>query len=183
MVRVLKLFSMKGVTWKEFPPMIVLVLCVLWIIDWTQQYERDHRPVEEYFIVRQLQVPDHKTGDNPKIAYDREIMKPFWGDWVGEVQALSSFQAVCANAGSWHYDPGTKPPEGGFTLNWFMDKKCTLPPGSYRLQSCWRVHRDDAKPIELCKITVPFNVEEASNEGQVSREPEPRAGTRGRPGR
>jgi hypothetical protein len=154
----LKFAGMKGFTWRDLAPISVLFLVFLWVVDWTKQYQRDNAPVSEYFEVTQLAVPNHVVGQNPVIAYERFIRKEFSGDWRGEIQDLTTLEQICSNAGTWQYDHDAQMPEGGYTLDWFMDKQCHLPVGTYRLQSCWDVHRVDAKSVTFCRTTDPFTV-------------------------
>lgn len=152
------MLGMSGVTWKEVPAMILLSLCGLWALEWLRQYERDNAPVAEYFEVSQLAVPNHVVGQNPVIGYERVIPRDFHGEWRGEVQDLATGQAVCDNNGNWQYETTSIMPVGGFTLDWFMSKQCHLPVGTYRLQSCWDVHRERARMVTYCRTTDPFTV-------------------------
>lgn len=153
-----RILSLRGLTWREVPAIILLTLSALWVFQWYEQYQRDHAPIEEYFEVKQLGVPSHTVGDNPVIAYDRVIHRPFTANWIGEVQRLDDLQSACKGSGRWRYETETKMPKEGFTLDWFMDRHCNLPAGFYRLQSCWKIERDQAQTVELCRVTDPFRV-------------------------
>ncbi len=155
---IMKTFGMKGLRWQEIPLMFLFGLCSLWVWDWTAQYYRNHQPFEEYFEILQLAVPDHLLGENPVLAYERVIHKTFYGHWHAEVQTLETYQAVCVNGGDRLYDVIRKQPVGGFTLDWFMDTKCNLPAGSYRMEACWIVDRINADPITKCLVTAPFTI-------------------------
>lgn len=165
MARVLKVgikfFSFKGMSWREIPPMIVLALCALWVLEWTRQYARDNAPVEEYFDVRQIAVPGHPVGVDPSIVYDRKINKDFDAQWTVQVQDVNqNLKDICIGGKSQHYFKDKALPREGVTLTWLLQPAlpCVLTPSSYRVVVCWEIERELARNAKKCYTTQPFNV-------------------------
>lgn len=83
-----------------------------------------------------LRVSDGATGQNLPIYYEREIVRPFRGEWHVELWRINrgSFEAVCAGNGSWNYEPAT--PDPNQTLEWLMggDECAPKVPGEYRVR-------------------------------------------------
>lgn len=162
-----RLFSLRGMSWREVPPMIMLALCALWVFERTRQYERDHAPVVDYFDVRQIAVPDHPQGVDPHIVYDRKINRDFDATWIVQIQSLDqNLKDVCVGSAHQHYFKDKRLPDTGVTLAWVVGHECHLPTGSYRLVACWDIHRVRAINVETCYITQPFTVFESKEEIQ-----------------
>ena len=160
-----RLTGLSGFSWRDVPPVIILFLAMAWGYHWWEQHERNRAPVEDYFEIRQLAVPDFHIGEDPKIVYDRSIHKPFRGEWAASLEVVGTLYQSCANSATVDYSPDRKLPDGGPSLSWFMGKPCFLTAGDYRLSVCWVIEREDATPAKLCKHTEPFTVREKPNEG------------------
>jgi hypothetical protein len=160
-----KLVGLGGFTWRDVPPVVLLFFVMVWVYDWWEQRNRDQAPVEEYFEVTQLAVPDHHEGEDPRIVYDRIIRKSFRGEWVASIDTVGSSQLACSNAGIVDYAVDRQLPTGGPTLSWFMDRQCDLKPGNYRLSVCWEIQRVRASTAKVCRYTEPFSVAEKKHEG------------------
>lgn len=96
---------------------------------------RAEAPATQWFVVRQVAVTDFKTGDKivPAI-YDREIRKPFVGDWRAEVHDANTQETVCDGGGTRYYAPSDVLPVAGVNLTWLVGKECDYKPGEYYVE-------------------------------------------------
>lgn len=150
--------GLRGVSWRDFPPAFVLFLVALWVWAWWEQHERDRAPPSEYLEVRQVSVPNHPVGTDPKIVYDRTIHRDFRGTWTAQIQRAGDLKDVCVSDMTQNYFKDKPLPEGGATLSWFMFRECKLPVGVYRLHTCWEIYREQAIPTRFCYTSEVFNV-------------------------
>lgn len=95
-------------------------------------------PPEEWLEIRELYVPDHNSGSNPRLVFDRVVSKPFLGFWIAEVQQRGSTQAdefasVCTGIGEQGYAPSPTDPDKEVTWREFLGRDCTVAPGNYRI--------------------------------------------------
>lgn len=122
-----------------------VALAVVWILvqlfSAYRDFQRDAVPATAFFQVVDFHIPDHVVGGNPVVSYDREILKPFRGFWVAEVQKRSGdgFEPVCFRPGAANYDPEDQLPDP-VTLEWLLVRLCDLPPDEeYRIQLGWDI--------------------------------------------
>jgi len=142
----------------------LLLICIAMILltNTVRQYLKDTAPPEDYFEVRQMNIPDFYENENPKITYDREVKVKFTASWIAEIQDAYTFQSVCQSNKTSQYDPAKTLPKGGPTLSWLMYREplpdCSPPPGRYRVNICWTIQRVDAIPVLYCKNSNVFEV-------------------------
>lgn len=102
-------------------------------------------PPTEWFAVKDISVPDFVQGDDPPVIYNRQILKPFYGDWSVEIHGTneSTDYAICAGSGSAYYEPKENLPDTGVSMSWFFGyeawKGCSLNDGQYVLQTHWKI--------------------------------------------
>lgn len=102
--------------------------------------EREALPVERWYVVRGVFVPDFVQGEDPFIVYDREIRQPFQATWIVEMHPVGDANdfAICTGSGSNYYEPKETLPDSGVKLfAFYMGKKCDVPPGEYILETRW----------------------------------------------
>lgn len=102
--------------------------------------ERAALPVERWYVVWGVFVPDFVEGEDPFIVYDREIRQPFQASWIVEMHPVGAPNdfAVCTGSGANYYEPKETLPDTGVRLfAFYMDKRCDVPPGKYVLESRW----------------------------------------------
>ena len=89
-------------------------------------------PPSRWLEVQSIKVRDTTEGHAPTMVVMRTIKKPFYGEWVAEVEKLNesgSFTMVCQAKGSANYNPGNDFPSN-LDLNWWTyPVKCHLSPG------------------------------------------------------
>ena len=124
-------------------------------------------PPSRWFEVHSIKVRDTVEGYAPSLVVLRSIHKPFYGEWVAEVEQLNesgSFTMVCQAKGSANYNPGNELPSN-LDLNWWTHPvKCHLSPGFYRLETTWRIFPTGITPRNVNYISNVFEVKESNNE-------------------
>lgn len=96
---------------------------------------RKEAPATNWFVVRQVAVTDFKASDPVVSAiYDREIKKPFAGEWFAEVREASTQDMVCDGQGQRFYEPKDVLPVAGTTLAWLVGRDCKYKPGEYYVE-------------------------------------------------
>lgn len=103
--------------------------------------ERAATPAHDWFVVRNVNVPDFIEGADPLMVYDREVIKPFNGTWNVDIRQVSGGTQfnICTGSGVSSYKPSEKLPAAGVLLSYFIGKKCDLPPGTYIMEATWEL--------------------------------------------
>lgn len=102
-------------------------------------------PASFWFEVRNVRVADTVAGATPLMAIDREIRRPFEGEWTVTVlrkrQDGEGFFSFCTAKGAADYHPSNRLPQGpDLTLDWWIwPTKCPLPPGLYKIRTHWLI--------------------------------------------
>lgn len=125
------------------------------------QNQRSAVPASAWFRVNEVFVPDHRSGENPAMIYDRVIYEQFEGFWIVEAQMQVEnglWSNKCSGTGISQYDPGEVIQNNTTDLHWFMGKACDLDPGVYRLRITWTMVRPDWPPKRLFVLSNPFTV-------------------------
>jgi len=105
------------------------------------ELEREAAPATDWFVVRQVAVSDFKTTDPVVPAiYDREIKKPFVGEWFAEVREAATQDTVCDGRGNRFYEPSDVLPVAGTTLAWLVGRDCVYKPGKYYVEINYILH-------------------------------------------
>lgn len=98
----------------------------------------------DYFIVNNVHVADAKEGGNPKVIYDRLVVRDFRGQWIASVRRVAEREGdpaygVCNNSQPVDYKKSTVLPKTGVDLEWYIEKDCKLKPGRYFLKTIWEI--------------------------------------------
>jgi hypothetical protein len=111
-------------------------------------------PVDHWFTVRSVTIPDFTVGTDPLIQYDRQIRQPFNGTWNVEIHPVGgeADYALCNGSGISFYEPKETLPKAGVTLSWFVGKECKLPEGQYIAQMHWEIRPVDV-PTKILQIS------------------------------
>lgn len=93
---------------------------------------------EDWFVVNSIYVPDHETGSNPLMIYDRTIFVEHRGFWTVEAQrqvepGQALFFNECSGSGVSQYDLTDTIPNSAVSWTWFFGRDCVLEPGIYRI--------------------------------------------------
>lgn len=147
----------------ELSVAIVIVWGVIQITTFIHSTQRQMVRAEQWLSVREIFVPDHVTGSNPEIVYDRIIHEPFRGFWVVEVQgrerdSYAGNRPVCSGAGVSDYDPDDVIPGSVVTWEWFIGRTCAVPPGEYRLRITYDLTRINWPAKQVVAFSNVFTV-------------------------
>lgn len=144
----------------EFAIAWLLFTTIVLTYQYIQDQRRELAPLSDYFEVRQIGVPNFPVGHNPVMIYDRTIKRPFRGRYTVEVQEAGTLQPIeeCTGSFDINYDPDKKLPVGGPTLFWFIGHECDIPIGTYRLEACWDIYRQNASTVHYCRPSAIFTV-------------------------
>jgi hypothetical protein len=110
-------------------------------------------PASWWFRVGQVHIENTAQGNCPVLAVDREIKRPFWGDWTAVLlrkQGSGGFSVFRVYSGATDYQPATILPEGeNLNLAWWFEipkDACAWPRGEYRVQTSWIITPDRGAP-------------------------------------
>lgn len=140
----------------EFTSAIILFFFVLTMYPAYLQWTREGTATENFFVAKQLYVPDIVEKDKLIITYTRQIRKPFKGTWTAVVQKIKgeTLQDVCTAIGEKQYTPEEEL-QPIVDLEWFNLKSCNLTAGQYRIDVVWRIDAINYPPMET---TISSNV-------------------------
>lgn len=116
-------------------------------------------PATEFFEVKNINIPDFTQGTDPVMAYDRTIKKNFIGTFIVEIHKAEKdvHNAVCSNSATRTYKANEQPPDI-VTLDWFVDRKCGLPPGQYVVETTWKIEAEGYPAKEYSALSNVFRV-------------------------
>jgi hypothetical protein len=164
------MISSKSLKQGNMAAILLALVTVLIILAWQQYSFRSIREArynaylaavpEEWFVVRNVAVPDFIEGTDPLISYAREIRKQFVAQWIVEVHPVGVKDnfAICTGSGVNNYEPFEQMPENGVTLSWFIGKNCNLKQGKYILDATWSIMSEDMPPKVVRFGSNPFMV-------------------------
>lgn len=118
-------------------------------------------PAEAWFRVNEVYVPDFHEGENPKIIYDRQVIEPFRGFYVVEVQKQLNnglWWSACSGSGVSDYEVGEAIPQNTVRWDWYISRPCHVEPGTYRLRSSWELRRPGWPAKQLINLSNEFHV-------------------------
>lgn len=128
---------------------VALFYLTVSLIEYREAVRKAEVPSEEWFVLHEVFVPDHRVGSDPEVLYDRTILSDHRGFWIAEVQRVSPdgrdgvFQNACTGAGVAEYDMNeVLSLDNSVKWSWFFGRPCVIPPGTYRVQ----LTRDMVKP-------------------------------------
>lgn len=134
------------------------------------QRREEARP-QEWFVVKNVFVPDHLEGENPLLVYARTVHKPFNATWNVDVHLLGEAEtSVCTGSGNSTYTSTEVLPESGVELSWFIGKRCQLKPGNYTLHTTWEMRIPDYPPKVTTYISNSFLVLEKGSQKYLTPE-------------
>lgn len=142
----------KGSFWRarliELSVALVVVYVSINLIEYREALSRAAVPASDWFVLREIYVPDHETGQNPSIIYDRTIVENHRGFWVAEAQRIDVesdsgvFENACTGSGISDYDVDEGFLAGSVKWDWFFGRPCAIAPGVYRIN----LTRDMSRP-------------------------------------
>lgn len=119
---------------------VAIATAIMSIVD---MVSRGYDVPDNYMRVPEVTVPDHVTGENPRIVYRRSVFKNFRADWIVEVIPVTGGEeyvrySVCTGSGTNEYMEGSAAGQTR-TLLWYLGQSCLLAPGRYFLSTRWDV--------------------------------------------
>ncbi|MCG6115127.1 MAG: hypothetical protein MEQ84_07995 [Mesorhizobium sp.] len=99
-------------------------------------------PASHWFRVDRVEVMGAEAFTPPPMVVERQIRRPFRGEWIVTVMRRSAFgfHVHCTARGESDYRPENVLPEE-LTLDWWTwPTQCQLPPGSYYVNAIWTIH-------------------------------------------
>lgn len=124
--------------------------------EYADMQARAEAPATMWFVVRQVAVTDFKAGDkNVPAIYDREIKKPFVGDWRAEVHDANTQETVCDGGSTRYYAPSNVLPVAGVNLTWLVGKECDYKPGEYYVEINYILH-PPGYPVKTYRAVSPI---------------------------
>lgn len=106
--------------------------------------QRDLVPALAWFQVNEVFVPDHEMGQDPVLVYDRNVLEPFEGFVITEVQRQADsgvWITVCSGTTIRSFDPGELIENNTVSWSWFIGNACEVRPGAYRLRITYTMTR------------------------------------------
>lgn len=120
-------------------------------------------PVSFWFEVRSVHVFDAPAGEDPRMAVDRTIHRPFTARYIAIVRRRgeNGFSHFCSGSDTTDYQPDAAFPDP-LTLSWWTwPKRCALPPGTYRLDTLWRIETQTGVVRDLRNRSNEFRILDA----------------------
>jgi hypothetical protein len=130
------------------------VCLMLGYLVWSN-YVKEEKPAEEWFVVKNIAVPNFIEGDDPLMIYDREVKLPFDATWNVIISRVGvpTLDPVCSGSGHHNYEPRTKMPEAGVTMSFFVGddawRNCSnkMKEGQYSLRVSYEM-RPEGYPVK-----------------------------------
>ena len=118
-----------------------------------EKIRKENTPVSDWFVVKDIFVPDVTLGQDPVITVDRIIRKDFVAAWIVEVHSLvdGKWVLTCGGSGENNYKTTDELPPKIHLLSWWANSPdCKLPEGTHRADTKWIVkpHGYPSKVLE-----------------------------------
>lgn len=130
-----------------------------------------------FYEAERIHVPSHvEVNEVIPMEVDRTIVRPFTGEFLVNVKELHEDQKIsyCTGSGAVVYNPEMVLPETGtdpheLNLGWWIGKSngddCTKgmisKPGTYVIETCWKIERPLTFTITTCKNSNTFIVKDS----------------------
>ena len=117
----------------------VFVLALVWL---TLLLVVHFWPASSWLEVRKVVVGPARAGEPVPMIVDREVNRPFLGEWTVTIRKWSEGGPViyCTATGTTQYSTAADLPRD-LTLDWWTDGRCpTLSPGKYVIDTTWRIN-------------------------------------------
>lgn len=126
---------------------------------WDRQAKRGE-PVEHFFDVQNVSIPNFKEGDDPLIVYDRAAKQAAKVTRIVEVlrAAAPDGVPVCEGRNTHKYENDFTIPEPTLRLSNFVGTKCDLAPDLYIPKVLWLVQAEGYPTKRIKRIGDQFRV-------------------------
>lgn len=112
------------------------------LLSLTYAIDSRHRtPASAWLEVVAIHATDTRVGADPLLLIERTIHAPFAGEWTTTVRKIEQDGLVvaCEGSGRTNYSPDSRLPRPT-PLRWWAGVECKLEPGSYRVDTSWRMY-------------------------------------------
>ena len=112
------------------------------VLSLTYAIDSRHRtPASAWLEITSVHVTDTKSGVDPLLLIERTIHSAFVGEWVVTVRRIEAggLTVACEGSGQTNYSPDSRLPRPT-PLRWWAGVECKLEPGSYRVDTSWRMY-------------------------------------------
>jgi len=114
------------------------------------QYWKAFEPATNWLHIDMISIRDANPGEDPRIAYKREILRDFPATYIATVfrfedKADTTGTFYCSGNGGSTYKKGRKLPPAALTLSWLMNREarpCILERGIYRVTITYTITPD-----------------------------------------
>lgn len=132
----------------------------------------DLQPLDRWYKVYRLWVTDTCEGEQPLVYIEREILKPFTAAVAMKVtDPDDDSPPVCSSSPTFPYSPKQRRVIV-YSLSDYMDRRCELKPGTYRLYTVRTVERPGYWPKQAAPIvSEPFRILQKSSPACARRNP------------
>ncbi len=139
---------------------IIIGIGIVYAWDWFDRAARNAEPPENWYVVRNIYVADFEEGNTQApVIYDREIRRPFFGEWIVEIHPVGRQENACpGSTGKSHYEPKDELPASGVTLDWYLGKPCALRAGQYVMRTYWKIQAANYPQKEVTFTSNVFSV-------------------------
>lgn len=131
---------------------------------------------ESYYVADRVSVPNHVSINQViPMEVDRSIVKPFTGEFYVNIKEVRGNRKIsyCSGSGTLVYNPDMVLPETGvkaneLNLGWWIGesgsedcvKGMISTPGTYYIETCWKIDRPMTFAIVTCKNSNTFIVKD-----------------------
>lgn len=118
-------------------------------------------PANSWLMVNEIFVPDFLSGQDVVLIYDRNILEPFEGFMIAEVQSQSStglWLTMCSGSTVRDFFPGEVIENNTVSWSWFIGNACEVDPGQYRLRVTYTMTRPGWPAKRIFVLSNRFNV-------------------------
>lgn len=123
--------------------------------------QRELVPALSWFQVNEVFVPDHVQGQDPVLVYDRNVLEPFEGFVIVEVQEQASsgvWITTCSGSTIRDFNPREVIENNTVSWEWFIGNACEVEPGQYRLRVTYTMTRPGWPAKRVFVLSNQFNV-------------------------
>lgn len=123
--------------------------------------QREMVPALAWFQVNEVFVPDHQQGQDPVLVYDRNVLEPFEGFVIAEVQEQAQsgvWITMCSGSSIRDFHPNEVIENNTVSWSWFIGNACEVEPGQYRLRVTYTMSRPGWPAKRVFVLSNQFNV-------------------------
>ena len=126
-------------------------------------YRKQAEPIDNWFEITRISVPDFSLDEDPLILFDVEVKRPFFAQRnivLRDIAANAAESPSECNARSRHsYEPNDATSITGIPLsNIISGRRCQMMIGQHVLEFTWEIQRDGYAPRLVTQVSNIFNI-------------------------